>query len=67
MADPAVNNCRMYVLVLTVFLSLVLAAIFVVLFFAERRRGGLRGAEQDALLPFTDERPAARHRRGRAD
>ncbi len=47
----------MGVLVLTVFLSLLLVALFVVLFVAERRRKGFGSAEQDALLPFGDEDP----------
>lgn len=47
----------MRVILLTVFLSLVLAAIFVVLFLGERRQRGVRGTEQDALMPLTDEDP----------
>jgi len=47
----------MGVLVLTIFLSLLLVALFVVLFVSERRRKGFGSSEQDALLPFNDEDP----------
>jgi hypothetical protein len=45
----------MSVLLLTVFLSLLLVSLFVVLFLAERRRKRFGSSEQDALLPFGDE------------
>lgn len=52
---------------LTVFISLVLAAIFVVLFLGERRQRGVRGTEQDALMPLTDEDPPEVVRRRNPD
>ena len=45
----------MAVLLLTVFLSLILVAIFIVLFLGERRKKGFGSSEQDALLPFEDD------------
>ncbi len=45
----------MSVLVLTIFLSLLLVSLFVLLFIGERRRKGFGSPEQDALLPFEDE------------
>jgi hypothetical protein len=45
----------MQVLVLTVFLSLILAAIFMVMFYNEWHRRGLRSREQEALLPLGEE------------
>lgn len=47
----------MGVLLLTIFLSLVLVGLFLLLFVRERRHRGFRSAEQDALLPFEDEDP----------
>ena len=47
----------MSVLLLTVFLSLLLVTLFVLLFVRERRGRDFRSAEQDALLPFEDEDP----------
>lgn len=47
----------MRAIVLTVFISLILAGIFVVLFLHERLRRGVRSVEQDSLLPFSDETP----------
>lgn len=47
----------MNVLLLTVFLSLLLVSLFVLLFIGERRKKGFRSSEQDALLPFEDEDP----------
>ena len=47
----------MGVLLLTVFLSLLLVSLFVVLFVGERRKKRFRSSEQDALLPFEDEDP----------
>ncbi|MGC9450521.1 MAG: hypothetical protein ACP5I4_03665 [Oceanipulchritudo sp.] len=45
----------MGVLMLTVFLSLLLVTLFIVLFIGERRRKRFGSSEQDALLPFGDE------------
>ncbi|HSH09627.1 MAG TPA: hypothetical protein VK995_04530 [Oceanipulchritudo sp.] len=45
----------MSVLLLTIFLSLLLVALFVVLFIGERRKKGFGSPEQDALIPFGDE------------
>ena len=45
----------MGVLLLTVFLSLLLVTLFVLLFLGERRRKRFGSPEQDALLPFGDE------------
>lgn len=45
----------MGVLLLTIFLSLLLVTLFVLLFLGERRRKGFGSPEQDALLPFGDE------------
>lgn len=47
----------MGVLLLTVFLSLFLVTLFLLLFLKERRGDGFRSPEQDALLPFEDEDP----------
>jgi len=50
----------MSVLGLTVFLSLLLVVLFVVLYYVERARGGAGNAEREALKPLDDEqtRPA---------
>jgi len=55
----------MKVLLLTVFLSTVLAAFFIVLFLRDRTRKDHSSPEQDALLPFADEdsRPAQHGRK----
>ncbi len=45
----------MRVLLLTVFLSLLLVSLFLVLFLGERRRKRFGSSEQEALLPFDDE------------
>jgi hypothetical protein len=45
----------MAVLALTVFLSLLLVSLFVVLFIIERRKRRFGSMEQDALLPFNGE------------
>lgn len=47
----------MHVLLLTVFLSLLLVTLFLVLYLLERRRKRFGSSEQDALLPFHDEDP----------
>jgi hypothetical protein len=53
----------MNVLILTVFLSLLLALLFLLFFVRERRTEGLSSPEQDALRPFDLETPKnANHR-----
>ena len=47
----------MSALLLTIFLSLILVTLFILLFVKERRHRGFRSSEQDALLPFEDEDP----------
>lgn len=47
----------MNVLILTVFLSLLLASLFLLFFVRERRTQGLSSPEQDALRPFDLETP----------
>jgi hypothetical protein len=47
----------MNVLLLTVFLSLLLAALFLLFFIRERRTRGFDTPEQDALRPFEPETP----------
>jgi hypothetical protein len=51
----------MSIIPLTVFFSLLLAGLFVVLFLVDRNRSTLGGAERDSLMPLADEgaRPAA--------
>lgn len=44
----------MEVFAVTVFVSLMFAVLFAVLFFAERSQRRHRGIEQDALLPLDD-------------
>ncbi|MDB6140786.1 MAG: hypothetical protein JWO94_3858 [Verrucomicrobiaceae bacterium] len=44
----------MEVFAVTVFVSLMFAVLFAVLFFAERSQRRRRGIEQDALLPLDD-------------
>lgn len=46
----------MSVIPITVFFSLLLVAVFVVLFLREQRTRRLAGAERDSLLPLADER-----------
>lgn len=48
---------RMSVIPLTVFLSLLLVAFFLVLFIREQRRQRFAGAERDSLLPLAEETP----------
>lgn len=47
----------MNVLILTVFLSTLLAALFLLFFIQERRSNLHASPEQDALRPFTFEKP----------
>ena len=56
----------MSVIPLTVFLSLLLAGLFVVLFVREHRRRLFTSPERDSLLPLADETPRLAPRRGRA-
>ena len=53
----------MKILFLTVFLSLLLASLFLLLFIRDRRRQDFGGIEQDALRPFEDETPQITLRR----
>ena len=50
----------MEVLFLTLLLSLILAAIFIILFYRDRIRNRFASPERDALIPFEEEksRPA---------
>ena len=50
----------MSVIPLTVFFSLLLAGLFMVLFAHEQRRRRFASAERDSLLPLADERPVCR-------
>jgi hypothetical protein len=47
----------MSVIPLTVFFSLLLAGLFMVLFAHEQRRRRFASPERDSLLPLADERP----------
>jgi hypothetical protein len=49
----------MEALAITIFLSVLLAAFFVVLFLGSRHRRGL-GSEQEALMPLEDDLPPVR-------
>ncbi len=51
----------MEVLAITIFLSVLLAVFFVVLFMGSRQKRGL-GGEQEALMPLDDGLPPARPR-----
>lgn len=53
----------MEILLLTVFLSLLLAAFFLMLFMKNRLAKGLNNMEQDALRPFQVETPKEVHKR----
>lgn len=53
----------MNVLILTVFLSLLLASLFLLFFVRERRTQGFGSPEQDALRPFDSETPKTATRR----
>ena len=48
----------MSVIPLTVFFSLLLAGLFVVLFAHEHRRRPFASSERDSLLPLAEEKPA---------
>ena len=48
----------MAVIALTILISLLLVATFVAMFLYERSHRGFGSAEQDALLPLDDEKPA---------
>ncbi len=47
----------MEILLLTVFLSLLLASLFLLLFLRDKLDRGLRSLEQDSLRPFQPEEP----------
>jgi ABC-type transporter Mla subunit MlaD len=47
----------MKIILLTLFLSLLLVAFFVVFFLSLQRRKAFSSSETDALLPFSDETP----------
>ena len=47
----------MSVIPLTIFFSLLLAGLFIVLFVHEQHRRRFASAERDSLLPLADERP----------
>lgn len=47
----------MSVIPITVFLSLLLAGLFVVLFAREQRKRSFASAERESLLPLADETP----------
>jgi hypothetical protein len=49
----------MSVIPLTIFFSLLLAGLFVLLFLREQRRRHLTSPERDSLLPLADETPVA--------
>jgi len=49
----------MSVIPLTIFFSLLLAGLFIVLFAHEQRRRRFASAERDSLLPLADEIPLA--------
>lgn len=51
----------MEVLFLTLLLSLILAAVFIILFYRDRKRNRFSSPESDALIPFEEEksRPAS--------
>lgn len=48
---------RMSVIPLTIFFSLLLAGLFIVLFVHEQRRRQFASTERDSLLPLADETP----------
>jgi len=55
----------MSVIPLTVFFSLLLAGLFMVLFAHEQRRRRFASSERDSLLPLADERPRLAGQSGR--
>ena len=57
----------MSVIPLTVFFSLLLAGLFIVLFWHEQRRRRFSSPERDSLLPLADEQPRPAHVHGHAD
>lgn len=54
----------MSVIPITVFFSLLLAALFVALFLREQRRHRFASPERDSLLPLADETPRPARPRG---
>jgi len=57
----------MSVIPLTLFFSLLLAGLFIVLFAREQRRQRFASLERDSLLPLADEIPVLADDRGTAD
>lgn len=53
----------MEILLLTVFLSLLLAGLFLLLFMRDRRANAYNSAEQDSLRPFEAENPMEARRK----
>ncbi len=53
----------MEVLFLTLLLSLILAAVFIILFYRDRSRNHFSSPESDALIPFEEEKPRPAHRK----
>lgn len=47
----------MSIILLTVFLSVILASLFIILFINDREKGRHSSLEQDSLLPLADENP----------
>ncbi|MGB0257083.1 MAG: hypothetical protein ACPGES_00390 [Coraliomargarita sp.] len=54
----------MNVLLLTVFLSLLLAVLFLIFFLGDRKNQHFSSPEQDALRPFENETPRVQKARG---
>jgi len=57
----------MSVIPLTVFFSLLLAGLFMVLFAHEQRRRRFASTERDSLLPLADERPRLADQPGKVE
>lgn len=58
----------MEVFAVTIFMSLLFAVLFALLYLGERSQKGRRSLEQDALLPLDDgpvQRPSTREKRNR--
>jgi hypothetical protein len=55
----------MEVLFLTLLLSLILAAIFIILFYRDRIRNRFASPERDALIPFEEEKSRPAHPQAR--